>query len=134
MAGLVIRLAPSERLLLNGAILENGDRRTTLILRSAKANVLRMRDALHPDEVNTPVKRLCFQIQLLISGDTDYSETLDKAEQSTTALLKVFEDPISRQHLLAVAHNLAENNLYAALRSARALLALERELMSRWPS
>ena len=74
MSGLVIKLAPNERLLINGAIIENGDRRTRISIRSPNANVLRLKDALHPDQASTPVARVCYVAQLLLSGDADRAE------------------------------------------------------------
>ena len=44
MSGLVLKLAPNERVLINGAVIENGDRRSKIAIRTPNANVLR-RDA-----------------------------------------------------------------------------------------
>jgi len=35
MAGLVLKLGPRERVLINGAVIENGDRRSRGVVRSA---------------------------------------------------------------------------------------------------
>ena len=32
-------------------------------------HILRLRDAIHPEEVNTPVRRVCYIAQLVLSGD-----------------------------------------------------------------
>ena len=58
MSGLVLKLNPKERVLVNGAVIENGDRRSRLSILTPNANILRLRDALRPDEVNTPVRRV----------------------------------------------------------------------------
>ena len=71
MNGLVLKLAPGERVLVNGAVLENGDRRCRLTLVTPNANVLRLRDAIHPDEANTPVKRVVCIAQLAVAGEAD---------------------------------------------------------------
>ena len=54
MSGLVLKLGPRERIMINGVVMENGDRRTRLNVLTPDANVLRLRDAIHPDEANTP--------------------------------------------------------------------------------
>jgi len=69
MSGLVLKLNPKERVLVNGAVIENGDRRSRVSILTPNANILRMRDALRPDEVNTPVRRVCYIAQLVLSGD-----------------------------------------------------------------
>ncbi len=37
--------------------------------KTPNANILRLRDAIRPDEVNTPVRRVCYIAQLVLSGD-----------------------------------------------------------------
>ncbi len=69
MSGLVLKLGPKERVLVNGAVIENGDRRSRLSILTPNANILRLRDAIRPDEVNTPVRRVCYIAQLILSGD-----------------------------------------------------------------
>jgi len=66
MSGLVLKLGPKERVLINGAVIENGDRRTRITIVSPNANILRLRDALHPDDVTTPVRRVCYIAQLVL--------------------------------------------------------------------
>jgi flagellar biosynthesis repressor protein FlbT len=48
MTGLVLKLGPRERVMINGVVMENGDRRTRLNIVTPDANVLRLRDAIHP--------------------------------------------------------------------------------------
>ncbi|MDJ0638091.1 MAG: flagellar biosynthesis repressor FlbT, partial [Paracoccaceae bacterium] len=38
MSGLVLKLAPKERVLINGAVIENGDRRTRMSILTPNAN------------------------------------------------------------------------------------------------
>ena len=71
MSGLVLKLGPKERVLINGAVIENGDRRSRLSVVTPNANILRLRDAIHPEEVTTPVRRVCYIAQLVLSGDAD---------------------------------------------------------------
>ena len=55
MSGLVLKLGPRERIMINGVVLENGDRRARINIVTPEAHVLRMKDAIHPDQVTTPV-------------------------------------------------------------------------------
>ena len=74
MTGLVLKLGPHERIMINGVVMENGDRRARLNVLTPDANVLRLRDAIHPDEVNTPVRRVCYIAQLVLAGEADPEE------------------------------------------------------------
>ena len=58
MTGLVLKLGPRERIMINGVVMENGDRRARLNVITPEANVLRLRDAIHPDDAKTPVRRV----------------------------------------------------------------------------
>ena len=59
MAGLILKLRPHEEFLINGVVVQNGDRKTRLRVKTDGAAILRLRDAIHPEEVNTPVRRVC---------------------------------------------------------------------------
>lgn len=65
MSGLILKLSPKERVLVNGAVIENGDRRSRLAIMTPDAHILRLRDAIHPNDAKTPVRRVCYAVQLL---------------------------------------------------------------------
>ena len=54
---LKLSLKPGEKFVLNGAVVQNGDRRGVLILQN-KASVLREKDIMQFEDVNTPAKNL----------------------------------------------------------------------------
>lgn len=130
MTGLVIKLAPNERLLINGAIIENGDRRTKISIRSPQANVLRLKDALHPDQAKTPVARVCYVAQLMLSGDADLQEGHAQLLLGMEQLSQVFSDPDSRTILDDATNAVLQANYYQALRRLRGLLPREARLLA----
>lgn len=91
--GLIIRLKPHEKCLINGAVIENGDRRVSFRVRSSNVNILRLRDAMHPDEATTPVKRLYYISQLALTGDMSPEE----AEGKLTAGLDELAEALDRK-------------------------------------
>ncbi|MEM0929937.1 MAG: flagellar biosynthesis repressor FlbT [Pseudomonadota bacterium] len=69
--GLRLRLRPNERIIVNGCVLTNGDRRNTITV-SSFGQVLRGKYVLQPEDAKSPIRRLYFTIQmLLISGCDD---------------------------------------------------------------
>lgn len=68
MSGLILKLRPFEQLMINGVIAENGDRKTRLRVRSEGANILRLRDAMRPEDATTPVKRAFYAAQMAVAG------------------------------------------------------------------
>lgn len=128
MSGLVIRLAPFERVLLNGAVIENGDKRTSLSIKTPKANVLRLRDAIHPEQANTPVKRTCYMVQLILSGDRAVQDVHQPLLRAIELLSQVFIDADSRALLNTTTQAVIEHDHYRALKTLRMLLPREARL------
>ena len=103
MSGLVLKLGPHERIMINGVVMENGDRRARLNVLTPDAKVLRLRDAIHPEEVNTPVRRVTYIAQLVLAGEADPDEAAAQLERGIDQLAQVFRDDDSRGHLAAAA-------------------------------
>ena len=131
MSGLVLKLRPSERILINGVVVENGDRRAKLNVLTANANVLRLRDAIHPDQVDTPVKRVCYIAQMILAGEADPVKGRDQLLSGIEQLSQVFTDPDSRMRLDTATENVVNNKTYPALKALRGLLTREQRLMER---
>lgn len=129
MTGLVLKLAPHERVLINGAVIENGDKRSRLAIVSANANILRLRDAIHPDEVNTPVRRVCYIAQLVLSGDARPDEARHQLMRGVEQLSQALTDQDSRLHLSLATEALVSGQFYQALKALRSLLPREARLL-----
>lgn len=130
MSGLVLKLAPKERILINGAVIENGDRRARLSIVTPNANILRLRDAIHPDEVNTPVRRVCYIAQLVLSGDAAPEEARLQLLRGIEQLSQVFRDDDSRGMLASATEAVSDGQFYQALRALRGLLHREERLLA----
>ena len=130
MTGLVLKLAPKERVLINGAVIENGDRRSRLAIMTPNAHILRLRDAIHPEEVNTPVRRVCYVVQLVLSGDAIPSEARTQLLRGIEQLRQVLTDADSRALLGAATTAVLEDQHYQALKVLRSLLPREERLFA----
>ncbi|WP_170533586.1 flagellar biosynthesis repressor FlbT [Ruegeria atlantica] len=130
MGGLVLKLAPKERVLINGVVVENGDRRSRFSIMTPDANVLRLRDAIHPDEVTTPVRRVCYAAQLVLSGDMEPERARQQLLRRVEELSQVFTDADSRRVLSEATEALLAEQYYKCLKSLRALLPREERLMA----
>ncbi len=130
MSGLVLKLAPRERVLINGAVIENGDKRSRLAIMTPNANILRLRDAIHPEEVNTPVRRICYIAQLVLSGDVSAQEARLQIMRGIEQLSQVLTDHDSRRQLSVATSAVIDNQFYQALKALRALLPREARLLA----
>lgn len=130
MSGLILKLAPKERVLINGAVVENGDRRSRLSIVTPNANILRLRDAIHPEDVKTPVRRVCYIAQLVLSGDTDWPEARLQLLRGVEQLSQVLTDQDSRNWLETATKAILDERPYQALKALRCLLPREKRLLA----
>ena len=130
MSGLVLKLGPFERVLVNGAVIENGDRRARFSILTPNANILRLRDAIHPEEANTPVRRVCYIAQLVLSGDADPKDAERQLLRGIEQLSQVMTDNDSRELLASASSSVMEGQHYQALKFLRGLLPREDRLMA----
>lgn len=130
MSGLVLKLSPKERVLINGAVIENGDRRSRMSIVTPDAKILRLRDAIHPEEANTPVRRACFAVQLVLSGDSDPDDVHHNLMRQVEELSQVFQDSDSRRLLAEAGKAIIDKQHYRALKALRGMIPREDRLLS----
>jgi len=131
MTGLVLKLRPGERVLVNGAVIENGGQRARLRIVTDKAHILRLRDAIHPTEANTPVRRVCYIAQMALAGEADWHTARRQLLLGIEQLSQVFTDPDSREKLNQATGHIVGERVYPALKALRSLLAREQRLFER---
>lgn len=129
MSGLVLKLGPRERVLVNGAVIENGDRRSRLSILTPNANILRLRDAVSPEEARTPVRRVCYIAQLALSGDAEAAEARSQLLRGIDQLAQVLRDATSQETLAQARGATEEGDFYRSLKRLRSLLPLEERLL-----
>lgn len=133
MSGLVLKLGPGERVLINGAVIENGDKRARIAIRTPGANILRLRDAIHPEAANTPVRRVCYVAQLVLSGDVEDGQARPQLLRGIEQLSQVLTDPDSRVQLAVATDAVIAGQYYQALKALRCLLPREARLFASLP-
>ena len=130
MSGLVLKLGPHERVLINGAVIENGDRRSRLSIMTPNANILRLRDAIHPQDATTPVRRVCYLAQLVLTGDADPAQTRMQLLRGIEQLSQAMTDSDSRTQLSLAGRAVLEEQHYQVLKALRSLLPREERLLA----
>ena len=86
MAGLILKLRPHEELMINGVVVENGDRNTRLRVKTEGANILRLRDAMKPEEATTPEKQAYYIAQLAVAGQLPAEDAARSLRQAIDLL------------------------------------------------
>jgi len=125
MSGLALKLAPKERVLINGVVVENGPRRAQLLIKTDNASVLRLRDALDETDVIGPASKAYFTAQRCVAGEISPQEATRALSPTLTELAKMNAAVVEKAQKF-----LADGNLYRVMRALKPLLEPERETAS----
>ena len=128
MSGLMLKLAPGERFIINGTMLENGDKPGRIRVPGPDVMVLRCRDALKPSDATTPVKQVYYAIQLLITGDVEEAETLPSVEKACEDLNAAFA-PANPDLIPILQELIRRRNYFSALCYLKQIVQLEAQLL-----
>src|SRR6202165_957701 len=124
--GLKVELKPGERFILGDCLVTNGDQRTRLLI-EGHAPILREKDIMTAAAADTPAKRLYLAVQLM------YTSRDPSAHHETYFTLMrdlVQAAPSAWSHVVAVSNHILAGDMYKALKSAKILIAYEKELLS----
>lgn len=124
---LKLSLKPGEKFVLNGAVVQNGDRRGVLILQN-KANVLREKDIMQADEVTTPARRIYFPVMMMYIDETQASKFYDEFAQRLTEFMTATRNPGAMADCVAASKHVLAREYYKALLAARKLVEYEDSL------
>ncbi|SOH95088.1 flagellar protein FlbT [Monaibacterium marinum] len=130
MTGLVLKLRPAERVLINGVVIENGDRRSRLSILTPDASILRLRDAIHPTQATTPVTRVCYLAQLILAGEVDKVTGYAQLTSGLAQLRHVFTEGPAHCLLVEATAHADARMIYQCMRSLRALRPIEADLFA----
>jgi flagellar protein FlbT len=125
MTGLRLKLRPKERVLINGAVIENGRNQVELRVLTPETRILRLRDALHPDHVDTPTKRVCYIAQLVVAGELSIEDARSRFVRGVVELKQVFLDPGSQATMDQAIQCARAGNFYKAMQYMRRILQYE---------
>ncbi len=121
---LKLSLRPGERFVLNGAVVENGDRRSTLVLQN-RAAILRERDIMQVDDADTPARRIYFPIMMMYLEDENKQEHYDEFVRYMTEFIDAVFNQDILQKCIEINNNVASQEFYKALSGCRELIHYE---------
>jgi flagellar protein FlbT len=130
---LKLSLKPGERFVLNGAVVENGDRRTVLVLQN-KASVLREKDILQEEDVNTPARRIYFPVMMMYLDEAGAERYYDEFVRRLTEFMGVIGNPQVLADCVGVSKHCMAREYYKALMLCRKLIEYEDERLGNVPS
>lgn len=123
--GLKVELKPGERFILGDCLVTNGDQRTRLLI-EGQAPILREKDIMTPAQADSPAKRIYLAVQLMY---TSRDPAVHHETYFTLMRELVQAAPSAWAHVVDVSNHILAGEMYKALKSAKALIAYEKELL-----
>ena len=123
---LKLSLKPGERFVLNGAVVQNGDRRGTLILQN-KASVLREKDILQEEEANTPARRIYFPVMMMYLDEGGATKYHDEFALRLSEFMSAVRNPDILAECVTISRHAMAREFYKALMLCRKLIEYEDE-------
>jgi flagellar protein FlbT len=123
---LKISLKPGERFVINGAIVQNGDRRTNLVLHN-KVSILREKDILLPENATTPVRRIYFAVMMMYLDQTEEREYHQEFVRRMAEFMNAIRSEDVLQTCVSIVDDVYAKNFYGALITCKKLLVFEQD-------
>ena len=129
---LKLSLKPGEKFVVNGAVVTNGDRRSSLIIQN-KASILRERDVLQPADANTPARRIYFPVMMMYLDPENSSSYYDDFVIRMTEFMGAISNTGALSECVAISKDVMAGQYYRALLKCRKLFAFEEERLTYVP-
>lgn len=125
---LKVTLKPNERIVVNGCVIRNSQRRNTLIFES-HADIVRESDLLDEGAQATPVAKAYFLVQTALIRADLRDKVVPVAQKHLGRLAACFAEE-RRLPIFEAANYVSIRDYYKALRALRPLLRYEAELLA----
>lgn len=123
---LKLSLKPGERFVLNGAVVQNGDRRGVLLLQN-KASVLREKDIMQEEEATTPARRIYLPVMMMYLDEANAGRYHDEFVRRLSEFMSVIRNPDVLADCVSISKQTMEREFYKALMLCRKLIDYEDE-------
>ncbi|MDB5421159.1 MAG: flagellar biosynthesis repressor FlbT [Brevundimonas sp.] len=123
---LKLSLKPGEKFVLNGAVVQNGDRRGVLILQN-KASVLREKDIMQADEATSPARLVYLPVMMMYLDEAGASRYYDEFVRRLTEFMSVIRNPDVLTDCVQISKHAMAREYYKALMLCRKLIEYEEE-------
>jgi flagellar protein FlbT len=122
---LKLSLKPGEKFVLNGAVLANGDKRTSLVIQN-KACILRMQ----AEDANTPAKRIYFPIMMMYLDIEEADVYYSQFALRMTEFMDAIRDRKALTTCVEISRDVMAGAYYKALVKCRELFDFEQERLT----
>ena len=121
---LKINLKPHERLIIGGAVVQNGNSKCDLLVEN-NVPILREKDILREQEADSPCKRIYFTIQLMYVDDKNLVEHHNTYWKRVRDVLEAAPSTVTM--IEPISENILHGRYYQALKLTQKLIEYEQE-------
>ncbi|HOW58034.1 MAG TPA: flagellar biosynthesis repressor FlbT [Smithellaceae bacterium] len=123
---LKIALKPQEKIIIGGAVIQNGKHRSEFIIENS-IPILRQKDIMREDQAISYCSKIYFVIQLMYIDGTNLVKYHKTYWELIRDLVKAV--PSTLGYVEKISECLLKNDYYAALRASKKLIEYEREVL-----
>lgn len=121
---LKLTLKPHEKLVINGAVLQNGERRATLVIQN-RASILRERDIMRPEDADTPMRRIYFAVMMMYLDEGGEKQFYDQFVARMSEFMNAISTPEALNRCFDIIQLVNSKQYYKALLACKKLYAFE---------
>ena len=126
---LKLSLKPGEKFVLNGAVLANGEKRTSLVLQN-KACVLREKDIMQGEDAKTPARRIYFPVMMMYLDPDGIEAYYNDFAMRMTEFMGAIKNRQALATCLEISREVMGGAYYKALMACKKLYEFEQERLS----
>lgn len=126
----MLKFPSGDRIIVNGAVLENVGRGARLRVLTPETQLLRLRDAIDPAKAQTPVGRIAHAVQLMLLGECEVDTVLSECLAAIPPLRAAFLEADDKSCLDEISEHLQAGQFYQALRQLGKLRQREAAILS----
>ena len=126
---LKVNIKPGEKFIVNGAVIVAGNKGASLILQN-EATILLGKDIMQEEDANTPAKRIYFSILLMYLDDSDRKKYYPMFMRLIEDFMEATTFAEVRKTLLHIVQDVNATKYYRALKTCKALMNYEAEVLS----
>jgi flagellar protein FlbT len=125
---LKISLKPNERMILDGAVITNGGKKTELVIEN-RVPILRQNNIMSEKSADTPCKRLYLSAQLIYIDSAQRVAHTNLFAKQSEEILKAA--PSMKPYIEKMGASIKSTEFYKALKIGWELIKYEEEVLSR---
>ena len=126
---LKVNIKPGEKFIVNGAVMVAGNKGASLILQN-EATILLGKDIMQEEDANTPAKRIYFSILLMYLDEIDRKKYYPMFMKLVEDFMEATTFAEVRKTLLHIVQDVNAAKFYRALKTCKALMNYESEVLS----